>query len=198
MLDYSKIFSTFSGDDIFIIPIDGEEMEKENLLNAKESDTNVNKFNLNYTAQNYINNNKINNIYSINNSNSNSNSNCNCLTNNNININSFDNSKKNPCYFNQSMCQNQGNNCYICENNNIINNKNIIYGGDTKINNELFLNCKTNFQNSNTNIYNNFTSKYLENNWKDNIQLQLYKLKNELRQKVLLKMSYGANYGNNN
>lgn len=194
MLDYSKIFSTFSGDDIFIIPIDGEEMEKENLLNAKESDTNVNKSNLNYTAQNYINNNKINNIYS----NSNSSSSCNGLTNNNININSFDKSKNNPCCFNQSVYQNQDNNCYICENNNIINNKNIIYGGYTKINNELFLNSKTNFQNSNTNIYNNFTSKYLENNWKDYIQLQLYKLKNELRQKVLLKMSYGANYGNNN
>lgn len=193
MLDYNKISSTFSGDNIFIIPIDGEEMEKENSQNEKVSNTNVNDdTGFNYTSQNYINYNKRinNNMYS--------NSNFNNLTNDNININFLDKSKNNPYAFDQLMHQNQVNGSYKYENNDIINN-NIIYEDNAKNNNVLsFLNLKTNFKKSNSAIYNYFTSEYLENNWKNNIRFQLYKLKTELTQKVLFKMSYDANYGNIN
>ena len=194
MLDYSKISSTFSIDNIFIIPIDGQEIEKENSQNEKESDRNItNNTVLKSTPQNILNyNNKSDNI------NNDNNSNFNVLTSNNININLSDKNKNNPFYFNQSMYRNQDkdNNIdnYKYENNNTIN-KNIIYEDDSQNNNELSI---LNLKNSNNTIYNHFTSEYLESNWKNNVQFQLYKLKTELTQKVLLKMNRYANYGNEN
>ena len=192
MLDYSKISSTFSIDNIFIIPIDGHEIEKENSQKEKESDKNIiNNSALKNTPQNILNyNNKSDSINNYNNSN------FNVLSNNNINLS--DKKKNNPFYFNQSMYRNQdndnNNDNYKYENSNTTN-KNIIYEEDSQNTNELSI---LNLKNSNNNIYNHFTSEYLESNWKNNVQFQLYKLKTELTQKVLLKMNRDASYGNEN